>query len=462
MSWLRRVYGNNPWWIPPHLLGRVPEGIEPRTLSLLGFVSFALFFEQYDLSLLNNALKYITADLAIPEQGLGFFQMWIRLGSLPALGLIPLADRFGRRRLFLASVVGMSIGTLITAFSQSPWQFIAAQMLTRSFILTAAAVSTVIVIEEFPAHARGWGIGMLAAIAAVGHGAGALIFGTIDSLPFGWRALYALGFAPLLLLPLFRRGIAETERFRREQRSAHPPSRGPLREWAAPLRMWLRSRPERSLGMAAVAAVCALGHAVVINFTGYFVLEYHGWTPRQLSFMVVGGGAFGLVGNVVAGRMADRVGRRGVGALFLCGFPLAAWIFFHAPSWLLVPVWALLVFFFMGGNVIIRALSSELFPTSHRGTSTGVLVLLETVGAAGGFALLGLQQKAAGDLVFWIPLLSNGALVAGLILLALPETGHRELEEISDEPDAQEIRDRIAPEPTPGTGPGRTSDGGAR
>src|SRR5215510_13538605 len=127
ISWMRSRYGRNPWWIPPTLLGRVPEGIEPRTLSLLGFVSFALFFEQYDLSLLNNALKYITADLAIPETRLGFFQMWIRLGSLPALLLIPLADRLGRRRLFLVSVVGMSLGTLITAFSQSPLQLTLAQ-----------------------------------------------------------------------------------------------------------------------------------------------------------------------------------------------------------------------------------------------------------------------------------------------------------------------------------------------
>jgi hypothetical protein len=45
-------------------------------------------------------------------------------------------------------------------------------------------------------------------------------------------------------------------------------------------------------------------------------------------------------------------------------------------------------------------------------------------------------------------LLSNGSLLAGLILLALPETGRRELEEISGEPEVGGIRDRIAPEPT--------------
>jgi MFS family permease len=463
MSWYRRWYGNNPWWIPPHLLGRVPERIEPRAISLLGFVSFALFFEQYDLSLLNNALKYISADLGIEETQLGYFQAWIRLGSLPAFALIPFADRVGRRRLFLASVVGMSIGTLVTAFSQTALQFIVAQMLMRTFILTASAISTVIVVEEFPAHARGWGIGMLAAIAAVGHGAGAGIFGAIDVLPFGWRGLYALGVAPLLLLPMFARGIGETERFRREQQTSPELwSRNPLREWAEPLQAWLRSRPQRALGMASVVGASALGHAVVINFTGYFVLEYRGWEPAQLSAMVIGGGAFGLVGNVVAGRLADRLGRRLVGAVFLCGFPLTAWIFFHAPSWALVPVWALLVFFYMGGNVILRALSSELFPTSQRGTSTGVLVLIETTGAAAGFWMLGRLQDRAGDLDLWIPLLSCSALAGGLLLLLLPETGQRELEDISGEADPPTIRDRIAPGSTPGAGGARpVANGGS-
>ena len=51
----------NPWWIPP-FLGGVPD-VEPRLISLLGMVSLALFFEQYDNSMLTSALKYIAADL---------------------------------------------------------------------------------------------------------------------------------------------------------------------------------------------------------------------------------------------------------------------------------------------------------------------------------------------------------------------------------------------------------------
>jgi len=423
----RGWWGRNPWWIPPHVLGRVPDSVDHRALRVLGFVSFALFFEHYDTSLLSNALKFIKEDLGIAETDLGYFQMMIRLGALPAFFVIPFVDRLGRRRLFLASLVGMSLGTLLTGLSQTATQFVACQMLTRTFVLTASAVSVVIVAEELPATARGWGIGMLAAVSAVGHGMGAALFGAIEQLPYGWRTLYAFGVVPLLLLPVFRRNIQETTRFTEHQ----VVNAGRVQRWWAPLVGFARTHPSRAAGMALVASVASLGHVVVISFTGYFVLQYHGWAPYQLALMVVAAGAVGIVGNVVAGRLADRVGRRWVGFVFLALFPAAAWMFYNGPGWSLTILWGLLIFMLMGGNVIIRALSSELFPTAHRGTSTGLLALMETLGAAAGLAVLGLLQQRDGDLVTLIPLISLAALAAGLLLLLFPETRLRELETIS-------------------------------
>lgn len=423
----------NPWWLPPFLLGRVPLGVEPRVLRVLGFVSFALFFEHYDTSLLGNALKYIVDDLNVAEADLGYFQMLIRLGALPAFFLIPFVDRFGRRRLFLAALVGMSVGTLLTAFSQTAAQFIACQMLTRTFVLTASAVSVVMVAEELPASARGWGIGILAAVSASGHGLGAALFAAIEVLPWGWRSLYAFGVLPLLLLPMFRRGIQETARFTAHQAGLAGAAGG----WWTPLLGFFRTHPLRAAGMAVVASVSSVGHVVVISFTGYYVLQYHGWAPYQLAGMVIVAGMVGIIGNVVAGRLADRSGRRGVGFAFLAVFPAVAWLFYASPGWALPVLWSLMVFTLMGANVIIRALSSELFPTSHRGTSTGLLALMETFGAGAGLFLLGFLQAREGDLVTLIPLISLATLAAGVVLLALPETRQRELEAISEAPDAQ-------------------------
>ena len=104
----------NPWWIPP-ILGGVPA-VEPRLVSLLGLVALALFFEQYDNSMLTSALKYIAADLDMPEERLGSFLALVKLGAVPAFLIVPFADRIGRRRVFLVGVLLFSLGTLATAF----------------------------------------------------------------------------------------------------------------------------------------------------------------------------------------------------------------------------------------------------------------------------------------------------------------------------------------------------------
>src|SRR5581483_7096753 len=135
----------NPWWIPP-FLGRVPA-IEPHLVRLLGLVALALFFEQYDQSMLTSALKYIATDLGMTESELGGYLGLIRLGALPAFLVVPFADRIGRRRVFLLSVLGISVGTCLTAFTRTAAEFVAAQMATRTFVLTGAAAAFVIVTE---------------------------------------------------------------------------------------------------------------------------------------------------------------------------------------------------------------------------------------------------------------------------------------------------------------------------
>jgi len=424
-----------PWWIP-HFLGGVPD-IEPRLLSLLGMVSLALFFEHYDISMLTAALKFIAEDLGMSESELGGYTSAIRIGSLPALLVIPFADRIGRRRLFLASVLGISVSTCATAFTQNPAQFIGCQIVTRMFLVTGSAVAIVIITEEFPAEHRGWGIGMVGALAACGNGFGAILFAFIDKLPFGWRSLYAIGLVPLLLLPRFRRGVHETARFEahRRRRISEGDTATGVSGWLRPLVDLARTHPLRAGAMALVGGLASMGTISVFQFIGYFTLTVHGWAPWEFSAMVFFGGAVGIIGNVVAGRLGDRVGRRYVGLAFLGSFPLFAWTFYRGPGWSLPLAWVMIVFCATAGTVVIRALSTELFPTSHRGTSAGWLSLVDTLGCAAGLALVGWGTRAPGDLARMTSLMAISVLAGGLFLLLLPETNRRELEEISAEPD---------------------------
>ena len=421
----------NPWWIPP-FLGGVPN-VEPDLISVLGLVALALFFEQYDNSLLTAALKFIAADLGLTEGGLGGFLALIRLGAVPAFLIVPFADRIGRRRVFLGAVLVFSIGTLVTAFAQTPAQFVAAQAVTRTFMLTASAIAFVIVTEEFPALHRGWAIGMLGALSSCGNGLGAALFAAIERLPFGWRGLYAVGLVPLLLLPLLRRRVHETRRFNEHQAAEGPMRGGGLAGWYRPLARLARTYPGRALGVAAAGGLMAIGESAVFEFTGYFTLTVHHWSPAEFSLMFILGGAVGIIGNVVAGRLGDRIGRRTIGFLFLALFPLFAWLFYHGPGWTLPIAWTLFVFCNTAGGVVVRAFSTELFPTSYRGTSAAWLSLVQAVGWAVGLALVGLGTAAGANIARMTSLIALVVLVAAIALLALPETYRQELEAISDD-----------------------------
>ena len=311
----------NPWWIPP-FLGRVPE-MPPETLRLLGVISLALLFENFDQATLTAALKQIALTYGVAEADLGRTLGFVHMGALPAFALVPFADRIGRRRLFLISVIGISVASCASAFAGSIFQFVAFQMVARVFMVTCSAMAFVIITEEFPAEHRGWGIGIVSAVGAFGVALALGLFAAIELLPFGWRTMYALGILPLLLLPMFRREIRETRRFarHRDQSASEGRALSDLAGWWLPLWSLLRAYPGRAVGIGLIGAFGAAGHSAVYNFSSYFVQSVHGWSPGNYTVMMVASGLVGIIGYPFAGRLADRAGRRRAGFALFAGVP---------------------------------------------------------------------------------------------------------------------------------------------
>jgi putative MFS transporter len=426
----RRSVWQNPWWIPP-FLGKVPDDIEPRHLTLLGAIALALFFEEYDLAMLTAALPFIAADLAIAETDFGLYLGIIRVGALPAFLVIPFADRIGRRRVFLISVAITSLATFLTGLSQTAEQFVALQMFTRTFFVAGSAVAFVMITEEYPATHRGWGIGMLGALGVCGHGLAMLLYSVSEHLPYGWRALYFIGLVPVLFLPWFRRKVPETARFSAHAASVQQDGTGPS-GWAKPLLELAATHPARALGIALVGFVPAIGLISAFQFTGYFTQTVHGWSRGEYAAMVFLAGGLGIIGNVAAGRLGDRFGRRRVGILLLGSFPFFAAGFYNGPGWSLPITWIGLVFASSGGRVILRALASELFPTSQRASASGLFAILDTAGASLGLFILYFGSAQEGDFIGMTTVLAFAVLLGSSVLLFLPETRQRELESISE------------------------------
>ena len=420
-----------PWWIPP-VFGPIPEGVEPEHLRLLGFIIFAMLFENYDLALIGAALPQIAGEFGLSNPDKGTFMSWIELGALASFLLIPLADRYGRRWLLLACVGAMSIGSLATAFAPTGPAFVVCQMLTRSFATTATVISLVIVAEEFPAAHRGWGIGMLGAMGAIGFGLGAAVYSQVQVLPYGWRAVYACGGLAIVFLPYFRKHIRETERFRRERarRGASDAS------WLSALRpVWELARrfPGRATLLGAAAALLWMGHRPATRFDSDYLQTARGWSPEDYAVLTIVGGAIALLASPQAGRLGDRIGRGRLAAMLTLVFPITAGLFYQGASALAPFVWVGMVFTATATVILVRTLAGELFPTEMRSSAGGWILLIEVVGATAGLLLYSAIEARIDEWGLAIGTISAISLGGGLLLLFLPATHRRELEEISHE-----------------------------
>jgi putative MFS transporter len=101
------------------------------------------------------------------------------------------------------------------------------------------------------------------------------------------------------------------------------------------------------------------------------------------------------------------------------------------------PMWAFSVVAAVIGAATVPALGvygPELFPTSLRGRANGIIAILGVAGSVIGLVTAGYLSERWDGLGPALALLSVGPLaMALLVLIAYPETAHRELEELNPE-----------------------------
>ncbi len=134
----------------------------------------------------------------------------------------PLADRFGRVRTLALTILCYSLFTFLGAIAQTVWQLAILRLLAGVGIGGEWSMGGTFVAEEWPeerrAQAAGWmhtgyyfGI-FLAAIANYFIGA-----------KYGWRAMFAVGGTPALLVSFIRYGVRESARWEQRVREEAPP-----------------------------------------------------------------------------------------------------------------------------------------------------------------------------------------------------------------------------------------------
>jgi MFS family permease len=159
-----------------------PPPLTRRQWSVLGLVSLVSMFEMYDVYLFALNLSHIQRELGIAESQLGLLGGLVRAGAVGAVLVTLAADRFGRRRLLLVTVLAYTLFTGATALAPNAAWFVVCQFFARAFAAAETLLAVVVIAEEFDAEHRGWGIGALGAITACGAGLAALLLAELDLL----------------------------------------------------------------------------------------------------------------------------------------------------------------------------------------------------------------------------------------------------------------------------------------
>jgi MFS family permease len=278
-----------------------------------------------------------------------------------------LADRFGRTRLLVATILVYSLASGGTALSTGFGSLLFWRGLVGFGLGGEWSAGAVLVAETWPARHRAKAISFMQSGWALGYLLAAGV--TAAVLPrFGWRVLFLTGLAPALLALAIRRGVQEPAVWLNRRRTSG----------ASDFRSIFRPPLLRRTVMATM-----LTSSVLFAYWGLFT-----WLPGFLSATRASGGA-GLsivrtsaalvpmqlgafLGYVSFGWIADRFGRRPTFVTYMIMAAILTPVYGLARSestlYLLGP---LIGFFGSGYFSLFGAMLAEIYPSGIRGAGQG-------------------------------------------------------------------------------------------
>ncbi len=308
--------------------------------------------------------------------------------SQPAFG--DLVDRFGPRRVILASMAVMTVGTALVSRAGGPWQFIALYGVAIAVGYTGCGILAVSI------HVRRWfpvERGFVSALVACGFSFGYLALTQVaarSAAAVGWRQTYLL-LAAILGVAL----VAFVFLLRDAPPGQVPPGDAPPRGASS------SGTPAKSAALDRRAALTTPAFwAMTVGLMGCgftdFLMTTHlapyatdlGMTPAVAANAISILAAANVAGLLVAGTVAARVGTR---AALVLTYSIRAAAFLYLP--LVREPWQLYVFAGLFGATFFTTaplsstLVGQLFGPAHHGALFGVANLFHGVaGALGAYA----------------------------------------------------------------------------
>jgi MFS family permease len=417
-------------------------GMQKRVwlLSAMG-----IFLDGFDLFIIAIALPLIAVQMRANSWAQGIIGAAAVIGAIAgALTLGRLADRFGRRLLFIVDLAVFAIASMLSALAWSIPSLIAFRFLVGIGVGADYPIAAAYLAEFMPARARGRMLVAAFSFQAFGMLAGAatgIAILLLDPSSGAWRWMLAAGLVPTLVLVAARSGVPESEHWRRhsETRAAQGPAAS---YWSL--------FSDRLLARTVLATVPWSLMDVTLYGVGMF-------TPTILAALsLIGRGTF------VSTDIASSEGTAALDVFLLVGFALNIWLVERwgrirlqtlgflgmaiglallslsalqpaEPRRVALVLAGFAIFNLMvnaGPNATTYLLPAELFPTELRASGHGLAAAAGKLGAAVGIFFLPVLKARVG-------IATTVAIAAAVSLMGLTvtwllgvETAGKSLEEV--------------------------------
>lgn len=385
--------------------------------------SLGWMLDSFDVMLYALVLLAVRNDLGIDSSTAGALQSYTLLASA-AGGLLfgILADKWGRTRALMLSVLMYSVFTAACGFAQTVAQLAVFRIFLGLGMGGEWASGAALVSETWKERDRGKALGFMQSSWAIGYALAAIVNWLVqDVAGLGWRAVFFAGVLPALYAFWVRRSVEEPAMWKAEQ--------------LKPSRVSLRQAMGGSM-LRITLAVTLMNACTMFAWWGL-----NSWIPSYLRAAPDTGG-IGLsnaamnwfivvmqvgmwFGYVTFGYVSDSVGRRKtyVGYLVLASGLVLAYAYTATP-WMLLALGPVVAFFGTGYFSGFGAVTAELYPTAVRATAQGITYNVGRVASAAAPWMVGSLAQSKGYPAA-LSITAGAYLLAAAFWVLIPETKGR-------------------------------------
>jgi len=348
-----------PWWKEP-----TKDQWYAYVAAWLGWT-----LDAFDFTIFLLIMLPISKEFGVPITEVTFvftITLWLRLVGATASGW--LADRMGRKKPLMISILWYSICNFIAGFSPTFAFLFFFRALLGIGMGAEWPAGAALAMESWPARSRGFMSGFLQGSWGIGFALSSLAYGFLyDSI--GWRGLLWIGILPALAVVWIRFYVKEPPVWAENKQK----QTAEKREVKLPLFTIFKPKYlfNTLTGVVWMAASFCVYYSIWALFSTYLQKEMQ-WTPLMVATPLFWANIVVLFGSVLWGAVSDKYGRRAAIATpaIIAIFVTPLYLYTQNPT---IVILAFILQGMFGGSIYGQNPSylTERFPTEVRATAAG-------------------------------------------------------------------------------------------